>query len=451
MKPIRCRLSSLPRLLAVLLHIVLLQTVLFQKYSIVYAASQSELVIEITSGVERQTRLAVVPMQWQGPGVLPESVAQIVSDDLYRSGLFAPLPLKNMLSRPSQAQQVVFSEWQAMNMEYLVVGRIFPAQAAGKRYRFELSLLDVQARKSLLTINGAANHLRDLAHHASDRIYQALTGQKGAFSTHILYVAVDQKGGKRRYRLKRADSDGHRAVTLFESANPIMSPTWSPDAKQVAYVSYHHDRRPGIYIHDIASGAQHKLVQFKGLNGAPDWSADGQSMVMTLSRDGNPEIYHYDLKRDALKRLTRNSAIDTEPRWMPDGKSIVFTSNRGGSPQIYQLNLAKRKVRRLTFEGSYNARASVSPDGRYLAMVHQNQGRYHIAVQDLQTQTFSIVTQTQYDESPSIAPNGSMLIYATGEGATGILAAVSIDGNVKVKLPARHGSVREPAWSPVIY
>lgn len=411
------------------------------------AAQESELIIEITSGVDRKTAIAVVPFGWSGPGILPVEVADIISEDLFRCGLFETLPKADMLSRPTRPENVAFREWRALQTEYLTIGSVQPDPE--KTFKFEFGLFDVMREKPLLIKRGSAGDLRDLAHHVSDQIYEQLTGIPGAFSTQILYVTVEREQGKVMHTLKRADSDGYRTVTLFRSSEPILSPVWSPDGKKVAYVSYHDGRRPAIYIHDIATGQQTRLTRFAGLNGAPDWSPDGRFMAMTLSKDGNPEIYMMEVATGQLTRLTEHFAIDTEPRWMPDGKRLLFTSDRGGGPQIYELELADRSVRRVTFEGSYNARGSVSPDGRYLAMVHRRQGQFHIAVQDLIRGTFDILTRTELDESPTIAPNGSMLMYATIENGQSVLAAVSLDGRVKVRLPARQGGVREPAWSPI--
>ena len=229
-----------------------------------------------------------------------------------------------------------------------------------------------------------------------------------------------------------------------------MSPTWSPDGRKVAYVSFENQGLPSIYVHELATTQREKVSSFKGINGAPDWSPDGQKLALTLSRDGNPEIYMLDLNTKALTRLTQHYGIDTEPRWLPDGKSLVFTSSRSGGPQIYKLNINDKSVRRVSFQGAYNARSDVTPDGRYLVYVHRRNGSFNVGVQDLQRGTFNIVTRTDMDESPSVAPNGSMVIYGTQDGGTGVLQAVSIDGRVKVELPSKEGEVREPAWSPFL-
>lgn len=410
--------------------------------------AMAELEIVITSGEDNPSQLAVVPFGWHQSGFLPEDVGQIVSDNLERSGLFKSLSRADMLSRPESAKEVYFRDWRLVGAEYLVVGGIKREEGA---YTLSYALFNVGAAKEIgvWKLKGVQD-LRSAAHHVSDVIYQKLTSLDGIFSTKLLYVTVRKnRSGKDIYRLQLSDADGFREKTITQSTEPLLSPAWSPDGKEVAYVSFQNGRS-GIYVQNINTGKQRQLTRFSGINGAPDWSPDGKYMAMTLSKDGNPEIYIMDLATGKLKRMTSHYAIDTEPRWSPDGKSIVFTSNRGGSPQIYRLSLLTGKIKRLTFDGKYNARGELTPDGKDLVMVHRQRGLFHIGIKNLQEDTFTTLTRTELDESPSIAPNGSMLIYATSFEGRGVLGAVSINGRVKYRLPARKGEVREPVWSPFL-
>lgn len=405
----------------------------------------AELTIEITHGVDNPTPIAIVPF---GGAQLPRDAGKIVSDDLLRSGLFRPIPRTDMLSFPVSARDVYFRDWRLLGAEYLLVA---DTAVRSGNYEITYSLLQVHSGKTVFTkiVKGPGRLVRGLAHRISDEVYEAITGVRGAFSTRVAYVTATGSGQDIAYRLMVSDADGAREGLMLKSKEPIMSPTWAPNGKELAYVSFE-SGRPAIYRQSLSTAKREKLTDFKGLNGAPSWSPDGRKLAMVLSKDGNPEIYMYDLQTRQFTRLTRHFSIDTEPNWMPDGKSLIFTSDRGGNPQIYKLTVADKRVERLTFNGNYNARPRLAQDGRTLVMVHRNNGRFHIASQDLKTGDLRVLTQTYLDESPTVAPNGAMLLYATKQGKKGVLAAVSLDAGVKFFLPARRGDVREPAWSPFL-
>lgn len=412
------------------------------------SAAHAQLTIEITQGVDNPTRIAVVPMGWSGSQPLPEDVSRIISADLQRSGQFDPIPRTSMLSFPSRDSDVFYRDWRVMGTEYLLIGDI--KEEAG-RYYVTYHLYDILGQRKVISggkVDGGAGQLRDIAHYISDKVYEKITGIRGAFSTQILYVeAFQNSGDKDIFRLMLADADGARPRMLLESDQPLLSPTWAPDGRKIAYVSFE-TTRPAVFLQDLATGEREQLTNFTGLNGAPAFSPDGKKLALVLSKDGNPEIYTLDIASRRFTRITNHYAIDTEPSWTADGKGIVFTSNRGGKPQIYKVTLASGRVERLTFDGEYNARGRVSRDGKTLVMVHQRGGVFHIAAQDLTTGTLRILTETNLDESPTIAPNGAMLLYATRFGGKGILAAVSLDAGTKYRLPSKQGDVREPAWSP---
>lgn len=402
--------------------------------------SHAALTIEITEGIESALPVAVVPFASSGA---PVDISAVVNADLERSGYFKMLAEQNMTSRPSSAQEVNFKEWQSLGQEYMVVGQV---NNAGGQYDVQFQLLDVNKGGQLLgyKMASAASDLRRTAHHISDLIFEKLTGKKGVFSGRIAYIT---SSGRQNHQLQVADADGYNPQTIASSVEPLMSPSWSPDGKKIAYVSFER-KSAAIYLQTLATGQRERVAEFPGINGAPSWSPDGTRLALTLSKDGSPDIYVLNLATRSLIKLSKSTAIDTEPVWSPDGGSIVFTSDRGGKPQLYVTSSQGGAEKRITFSGDYNARASFSPDGKYIAMVHGNGGSYRIAVMDMATRAINVLTSGPADESPSFAPNGSMVLYASKKGGTGFLSAVSIDGKMQQKLVFNSGEVREPAWSP---
>lgn len=413
-------------------------------------ASEALDAIVIDAGYDQQTRIAVVPFR-QAPELAGQAaMSDIIAFDLARSGQFDPEERRNMLSFPAHREEVFFRDWRILKTEYLVIGRVDREFNGDVSVSFEL--YDVTNGRLLTEdrLTAPLDAWRDLAHRIADVVFEAITGIRGAFSTKIAYVLAQDSGTSyARYRLELADSDGERSRTLLSSDEPIMSPSWSPDGRRVAYVSFE-TGRPAVILQEIDTGSREFLSSFPGINGSPVFSPDGRSMALVLSRDGNPEIYVMNLADRRLRQITRHHGIDTEPSWTPDGRALVFTSDRGGRPQIYQVELATNFIERLTFHGPYNARARLLADGVHLVFVHRRNGIDHVAWLDLERDDLRVLTATRLDESPSLAPNGTMLIYATKEKGRGILAVVSIDGSVRYRLPSSSGDVREPAWSPYI-
>lgn len=417
--------------------------------------ASAQLTIQITQGVDDPVPIAVVPFEWTGFGVLPENLTDIVGADLRNSGEFMTIEERNMLSLPHEESEVYYRDWSFLGADYLVVGKIVKSQTSDQ-YQVQYELFNVARQTRMLgeVISGSEAQLRDIAHQISDVVFEEITGVRGAFSTKLLYVTEQRMSAENStYRLFMSDYDGGRPQQLLESREPIMSPTWSPDARQIAYVSFE-SSRPRIYIQTLATGAREQITDFPGINSSPRWSPDGTRMAMVLSKDGNPDVYVMDLRTRELTKVTSHFAVDTEPSWMPDGRSLLYTSEQSGNfrPQIYQVNLDTLWSERVTFEGSYNARGFMLPDGENLVLVHRYDTRddYHLAIMNLARGTIRILTDTQLDESPTVAPNASMVLYASKQNGRGVLNAVSIDGKVKIQLPVASGDVREPAWSPFL-
>jgi TolB protein len=405
----------------------------------------------ISHGADRATPIAVVPFGWQGGTVLPEDMATIVGNDLRNSGFFEPIPRQNMISLPTQASEVIYRDWKALGAQYLLIGNIVPA---GGRLQVQFALFNVATEQQVMTgsVSGGTDQLRDMAHYVSDQAFQKLTGIQGAFSTRLLYVTAERFSvNNTRYTLQRADYDGARAVTLLQSREPILSPRYAPDGRRIAYVSFE-QKRPRIFIQHIDTGRREQITNFEGLNGAPAFSPDGNRLAFVLSKDGNPEIYVMDLNSKQLQRVTNHFSIDTEPFWGADGQTLYFTSDRAGRPQIYKTRIGGGEPQRVTFVGNYNANPKLSADEKTLVMIHRQDGytNFKVAAQDLQRGNLRILSETSLDDSPTVAPNGTMLIYATRQQGRGVLMLVSTNGRVRLPIPTAQGDVREPSWSPYL-
>lgn len=413
--------------------------------------AHAKLEIEIIQGNASTLPIAIIPLQWHASGPRPETgVADVVSSDLYRSGLFGPLDEQDMVDRPIDAESIRYGTWRLLKVDYLVIGQVNDAPD-GNGYDIVYQLFDVHTQENLLSqiTTVGFGDLRFGSHRVADAIYEKLTGVKGAFSTRIAYISATGEGYNQDYKLFVADADGFNPQAVVGSPEPLLSPNWSPDGKRLAYVSFEKGNS-AIYVQNIATGQRDLVSSGKGINGAPAFSPDGRYLAMTLSYSGNPEIYIRDLTTGQKRQLTQHWAIDTEAAWSPDSKWVYFTSDRGGKPQIYRVPVTGGKPSRITREGDYNARASISPNGNRIAVAHGRGNEYRIAVLNTDTGRMRILTPGVLDESPSFAPNGSMILYATREGSRGVLSAVSVDGNVRQRLILAEGDVREPAWSPVI-
>lgn len=411
--------------------------------------ARAELRIEITKGVSGAVPIAVVPFGWRVDGVSPgDDVAAIVATDLARSGRFEPMPRSQMLETPTTGAEVDFQDWRLLNAQILVIGQITPAGPDSVSIQFQV--FDIFRGDQILgyRMNAPVERLRGASHRIADMIFEKLTGISGAFATRIAYITVDREGDGQRYRLIVADSDGENPNVIADSADPIMSPAWSPDGRKLAYVSFEGGRSQ-VYVQVLRTGFRESVSNRLGVNGAPAWHPSGKSLALTLSeRDGNLDIYTLDLGSGRLQRVTRHSAIDTEPEWTPDGQDILFTSDRAGGPQIYRVPGSGGDVERITFEGNYNARARISPDGKRVAVVHNDRGNYRIAVVDLIRRSAQVLSEGRLDEAPSFAPNGAALIYASRRDGSGLLETVSVDGLVRGRISSPGSDVREPVWSP---
>jgi TolB protein len=405
--------------------------------------SLAQLKIEIFGGGSARIPIAIVPFSDESR--LPQGITSVIGADLQRTGLFKLVDTAG--ASPHVPADVVFPDWVNRGANALVIGRtvVLP----GGQVEIQFRLMDVAKKTQLagLGITVPAAQLRSAAHRIADVIYEALTGDVGVFSTRIAYVL--KQGSK--YALQVADADGFNAQSIIEYSEPIISPAWSPDGSQIAYVSFE-NKKPIVYVQTLATRERRAVASFKGSNSAPAWSPDGRRLAVVLTNQGGSQIFLINADGSGLQRLSRSSGIDTEPNFSPDGRYILFTSDRGGSPQVYRMAVGSSEnsnAERMTFEGNYNVSPDYSQNGKSFTFIHRNNNQFNVAVQEIGSRQVQILTNSKLDESPSFAPNGKMILYATELNGHGILSAVSSDGQTKQHLSVQSGDIREPAWGPL--
>jgi TolB protein len=403
----------------------------------------AQLNIEIFGGGASRIPVAIVPFADEGR--LSQSITPVISADLTRTGLFRLIDPAG--STPHAPVEVVYSDWANRGANALVIGRVIHLSRGQVEIQFRVMDVATKSQLTGLSLTVPATQLRTAAHRIADVIYEALTGDVGVFSTRIAYVL--KRGNK--YALQVADADGYNAQSIIEYTEPIISPAWSPDGNQLAYVSFE-DKKPVVYVQALTTRERRAVASFKGSNSAPAWSPDGKKLAVVLTGQGGSQIFLVNVDGSGLQRLSKSPGIDTEPSFSPDGRYILFTSDRGGSPQIYRMPITSSEssnAERLTFEGNYNVSPDYSQDGKSFTFIHRHNGQFNVAVQEIGSRQMQILTSSKFDESPSFAPNGKMILYATEINGHGILSAVSRDGQTRQHLTVQTGDIREPAWGPL--
>ena len=406
------------------------------------SVARAQLTIEIIGGGGTTIPIAIVP--FAGEATYPYPLTEIVAADLQRSGLFRLIDPSGVNPRPTRTEDLRVGDWTARGADAVAVGSVTPQGDGRVEVRFFLVDTVKAGQLAGYSYVVAPNQFRATAHQIADVIYEKLTGDRGVFSTRIAYIT---KQGP-RYELLVADADGYNPQGIVGSNEPLLSPAWSPDGTRIAYVSLE-NRKPVVYIQSLTTGKRQLLANFRGSNSAPNWSPDGRRLAVTLSLEGGSHIFLINADGTGVQRVMNSPGIDTEANFSPDGKAMLFTSDRGGGPQIYRYTFGSGTVERMTFEGNYNVSPRYLPDGRGFVFVRREGGRFNLAIEDFGTRQVQVLTQGELDESPSVAPNGKLILYASEVGGRGILAAVSSDGRVKQRLTAAASDVREPAWGPL--
>ena len=405
----------------------------------------AELLLEITKGSENPYRVAIIPFQGTNSSV--NVIVEVLKSDLIRSGEFFILDEEMLLSIPSSIEEIKPSEWKLLNIDFIVLGNIIDEENSGLKATYQIYDVNKKNKIRSSTVFGIPGKLRQLSHYISDGIYESVTGIKGVSATKILYVNEIINSTDSDYILYVADADGANEQVLLKSTEPIISPAWSPDSKKIAYVSFETGMAK-VFIQDIGTGERELVLLNNNQISSPAWSPDGKLLSLTLYQDGNAEIYILNLLNKNLTRLTKHYSIDTESSWSPKGTKILFTSGRSGAPQLYEIDLTKFNIKptRLTFEGNYNAKGSYLPNNEGIVFVHRSSNQFQIALKYFNESFIRPLTESKMDESPSVSPNGNVIVYAITDNTSGMIAGVTLSGATFV-LPATSGKVREPAWS----
>lgn len=401
----------------------------------------ADLVLEITESASKPIKIAI--LEKNNNSLLGQEIIKIISNDLSRTGEFKVIANDELLSIPTNENEVIQRDWLLLDVDSIV---FVDVQSQDNDLDISYSIFNISYNETedKRRVLGLPDSLRQSSHYVSDGIYEFFYGIEGISSTKLMYVTKTAN----IHRLIISDSDGFNEQVLLKSNSAIISPAWSSDAQQIAYVSFENNRAQ-VFTQNLVSGQRELIISSRSSVSSPAWSPNNEELAFASTKDGNSEIYVINLRNKNINRLTENIAIDTEPAWSPDGKKIIFTSDRSGSPQIYEIDIRTKLKRRLTTVGTYNARASYL-NNKEIILVHRNLTNFNIASLNLNTRDLSVLTSTKNDESPCIAPNGNVIIYATKDGNLSYLAGVNISSKVSFKLPALYGELKEPAWSPFI-
>ena len=402
---------------------------------------KADLVLEITESASKPVKIAI--LEKNNSSLVGQEIINVISNDLKRTGEFRVLGMDELLSIPINEDEVIQRDWLLLDVDSIIFVEV---QNEDNNLEIAYSIFDISYNETedKRRVLGLPDSLRQSSHYVSDGIYKYFYGIEGISSTKLMYVTRNSD----THKLIISDADGFNEQVLLKSNNSIISPAWSTDAKEIAYVSFENNRAQ-VFTQNLATGQRNLILSSKSSVSSPAWSPDNKDLAFTSTKDGNSEIYIINLKSRKITRLTENLAIDTEPAWSPEGKKIIFTSDRSGSPQIYEINVRSKLKRRLTTEGNYNARASYL-DKDEIIFVHRSKTDFNIAKLDLGSRNLEVLSSTRNDERPCIAPNGNVIIYSTKDGNLSYLAGINISSKVSFKLPALYGELKEPAWSPFL-
>ena len=386
-----------------------------------------------------------------GDAEVGAGVTQVITNNLKRSGLFAPIDQAAYIEKTINIDAAPnFQNWKTINAQALVTGRM--TRQNNGRVKAEFRLWDVNTGQQLAgqQYDTSAEYWRRIAHIISDQIYERLTGEKGYFDSRIVFV--DESGAKERRvkRLALMDQDGANVRYLTRGADLVLTPRFSPSTQEITYMEFGQGD-PRVYLYNIETAQREIVGNFPGMSFSPRFSPDGQRIIMSLQQGGNSNLFVMDLRSKSMTRLTDTPAIDTSPSYAPDGSKLCFESDRGGKPQIYVMPATGGPAQRISFgDGSYSTPVW-SPRGDYIAFTKQGGGQFAIGIMKTDGSGERILTAGYHNEGPTFAPNGRVVMFFRDPGGSGgpSLFTVDVSGRNELRVPTP-GFASDPAWSPLL-
>lgn len=408
-------------------------------------AAQAQIEIDVNRGEVKPLPIAIPAFG----GAQGAEIGQVISANLERSGLFAPINPAAFIDRSVDINTAPNLEnWRSINAQALVHGQV---TQVGGQLRVDFRLWDVFSGQNLIGMQFTTTpeNWRRLAHKISDAVYERLTGEKGYFDTRVVFVA--ESGGRvgRKKMLAVMDQDGANPSYLTDGSFIVMSPRYSANSQEITYMSLRPEGS-AIYLFNLETGRRESLGQFPGMVFAPRFSPDGGRVAFAVERGGNSDIHVMNLRTRSSTRLTADPGIDTSPSFSPDGSQIVFNSDRGGSPQLYIMGANGGGARRISYGSGRYTTPVWSPTGEFIAFTKQQGGQFSIGVMRPDGSDERILTSSYLDESPTWAPNGRVLMFSRETpGGAPRLWTVDVTGRILKPAPYE-GSGSDPAWSPLL-
>ncbi|WP_456728440.1 Tol-Pal system beta propeller repeat protein TolB [Bradyrhizobium sp. USDA 3364] len=378
-------------------------------------------------------------------------VTQVITNNLKRSGLFAPIDQAAFLEKQINIDAAPnFNNWKSVNAQALVTGRM--TRQGNGRVKAEFRLWDVNTGQQLAgqQYDTSAEYWRRIAHIISDQIYERLTGEKGYFDTRVVFVDESGTADRRVKRLALMDQDGANVRYLTRGSDLVLTPRFSPSTQEITYMEFGQGD-PRVYLLNIETGQREIVGNFPGMSFSPRFSPDGQRVIMSLQQGGNSNLFVMDLRSKSMTRLTDTPAIDTSPSYAPDGTKLCFESDRGGKPQIYVMPATGGGAQRISFgDGTYSTPVW-SPRGDYIAFTKQGGGQFAIGIMKPDGSGERILTSGFHNEGPTFAPNGRVVMFFRDPGGNSgpSLFTIDVSGRNELRVPTP-GFASDPAWSPLL-